>query len=49
MLLGTTITRLLSLRREKQGGRYHPGQELETFIVYFVSYTIIYEIINLIL
>jgi hypothetical protein len=49
LLLGTCLVRLLSLHRDTPEERSHPGYQVYMFLVTLFIYTILFEIIGLII
>ena len=49
LLLGTCLVRLLSLHRDTPEERSHPGYQVYMFLVTLFIYTVLFEIIGLII
>jgi len=49
MLLGTCVVRLFSLHKDTPEERSHPGYQVYMFLVTLLIYTVLFEIIGLII
>jgi hypothetical protein len=49
MILGTCVVRLLSLHKDTPEERSHPGYQVYMFLVTLFIYTVLFEIIGLII
>ena len=49
MLLGTCLVRLVALRRDTPEERSHPGYQVTVFLITLLAYTIVFQIIGLII
>ena len=49
LLLGTCLVRLLSLHKDTPEQRSHPGYQVTAFLITLFVYTILFEIIGLII
>lgn len=49
LLLGTCLVRLLSLHKDTPEERSHPGYQVYMFLVTLFIYTVLFEIIGLII
>ena len=49
MLLGTCVVRLFSLHKDTPEERSHPGYQIYMFLVTLLIYTVLFEIIGLII
>ena len=49
LLLGTCLVRLLSLHKDTPQERSHPGYQVTAFLITLFVYTILFEIIGLII
>jgi hypothetical protein len=49
MILGTCVVRLLSLHKDTPEERSHPGYQIYMFLVTLFIYTVLFEIVGLII